>query len=79
MEHVTDLTIPVKGKDVQYRVMFHEETYTFEPAVAGDNVPTINLRRNHNQWECADGNADEVTTQAIARLEKFLLSQHWGE
>ena len=74
MEHVTDISVPVQGKEVTYRVLFHDELYTFEPA--NDAAPSFSLRREHNQWQCTDGESNEVTKHAIARLEKFLLSQH---
>lgn len=76
MEHVTDIAIPVKGQEVQYRVLFHDELYTFEPADAGNDAPSFSLRRDNNSWQCADGADNELTKYAIARLEDFLLSQH---
>ncbi|WP_207493556.1 hypothetical protein [Aridibaculum aurantiacum] len=75
MEHVTDITVPVNGKDVLFRVNFHDELYTFEPQDADDSISSFDVRREHNDW-VPQTSPDPVVKQAIACLERFMLSQH---
>lgn len=75
MEHVTDISLTVDGKEAEYRVLFHDEIYTFEPVNSPD-AKAFSLRRDHNQWHCVDAPDSSVTKFAIAKLEAFLLSQH---
>ncbi len=76
MEHVTDITIPVNGNEIQYRVLFHDEIYTFEPVNTDTSVSSFNIRRHHNEWIPESSNDDPVLKMAIKKLDEFLLSQH---
>ena len=69
----TDLTI--NGRKATYEVIFENDAYVFHPRNAGDHQ-TFAFRREEDEWH-PQGQLDAgLQEEAIASLEKYLLSQH---
>jgi hypothetical protein len=71
--YITDLTI--NGRRATYEVIFENEAYVFHPKNSGD-FETFALKREEDEWH-PQGHLDNgIKEEAIASLEKYLLSQH---
>ncbi len=68
--------LQVGGRALLYRVVFHDEVYTFEPQGSPSGKRAFSVRREHNDWTPVDVGGEQPVTAAIEQLEAFLLSQH---
>lgn len=69
----TDLT--VNGRKATYEVIFENDAYVFHPRGGGDQQ-TFALKREEDEWHPQGQLNEGVKEEAIASLEKYLLSQH---
>jgi hypothetical protein len=75
MENIFSCSLQVNGESVEYHVVFENEKYIFAP-VANSKAPTFNIIREEDEWKSKDHTDQGLSTEAIAALEDYLLSQH---
>ena len=75
MIHINDFILTVEGCDILYKVLFHDELYTFEPQDGGTNQ-SFSIRRINNDWIPEDSPGETLANQAIKKLDDYLFSQH---
>jgi hypothetical protein len=76
MEHILDEHLKVNNKDVLYRVSFSNEEYHFVSNDPDASPHSFSFKREHNEWIPIGQIEPRIQIQAIAQLEKYLLSQH---
>jgi hypothetical protein len=64
MEDLFSTNIAVNNQNINYRVIFEDEKYTFVSEADQSAFKTFSFRREHDAW---------VDQEA---LEKFLMKQH---
>ncbi len=75
---MTDLfntTIIFDNHSVSYSVYFNNEEYHFHSAQE-DIAKSFIVKREHDEWHLNENIKNELKNNAIASLEKYLLSQH---
>ncbi len=75
---MTDLfntTITTDNHPVSYSVFFDNEAYHFHSAQE-DIAKSFIVKREHDEWHINEDIGNELKNNAIASLEKYLLSQH---
>jgi hypothetical protein len=75
MEHLFTTELKTGGKNVTYDVIFDNEHYAFIPTT-GNREITFEVHRLHDEWHGLTNVDEEMRSQAIASLEKYLLAQH---
>lgn len=71
--YTTDLT--VNGRKATYEVIFENDAYVFHPQ-SGDEHRVFAVKREEDEWHPQGQLDDGIKEEAIASLEKYLLSQH---
>jgi len=60
-----------------YRVVFDKEQYLFLPDADQKGTSSFSFRREHDEWHAVQSSlSDEIKTQAIEALDKYLMKQH---
>ncbi|MDQ3681487.1 MAG: hypothetical protein M3352_00265 [Bacteroidota bacterium] len=75
---MTDLfntTITINNQPISYSVFFANEEYHFQSAQE-DIAKSFTIKREHDEWHINEDIGNELKNNAIASLEKYLLSQH---
>ncbi len=75
---MTDLfntTIHTNNYLVSYSVYFSNEEYHFHSAQE-NIIKSFIVKREHDEWHIIDDIENDLKNNAIASLEKYLLSQH---
>ncbi len=75
MTDIFDTTIIANNQPVFYSVYFSAEEYHFKSAQE-DMAQSFTLKREHDEWHVKENIENELKNNAIASLEKYLLSQH---
>ena len=66
--------INASDRTTSYHVVFNNGRYIFQP-VANSTGTEFSVTREHDEWQ-VQGNVDkDVQSQAIAKLESYLLAQ----
>jgi hypothetical protein len=76
MEALFTTVIRINNRDVSYHVFFDNEQYQFQPEQSGSDTPGFSFVREHDEWHCQQGLTEEIKTQAMEALEKYLMKQH---
>lgn len=76
MEHIFFADIIINDKKVMYNVNFEDEKYTFRPQGDDPASPSFELKLQDNEWTEQEAIDPGIKKQAIASLDKYLLSQH---
>lgn len=75
MERLYTTDLMIKGRKATYEVIFENDAYVFHPQNAGE-YQTFAVKREEDEWHPQSQLDEEVKEEAIASLEKYLLSQH---
>ena len=59
-----------------YRIVFDKEQYLFLPDADQNNLSSFSFRREHDEWHAVQSLSEEIKTQAIEALDKYLMKQH---
>jgi hypothetical protein len=76
MEDLFSTSIAVNNKNVNYRVIFDNEKYTFLSEADNKSFPSFSFRREHDEWLDQELLPADIKTQAVDALERYLLKQH---
>jgi hypothetical protein len=75
MERLYTTDLMINGRKATYEVIFENEAYVFHPQNAGEHQ-TFAVKREEDEWHPHSQLDEEIMDEAIASLEKYLLSQH---
>jgi hypothetical protein len=76
MEDLFSTNIVVNNENVNYRVIFDNERYTFLSEADNKAFASFSFRRQHDEWLDQQLLPADIKKQAIDALEKYLLKQH---
>jgi hypothetical protein len=74
MEPLFTAEIIINGQNQHFDVSFHDEQYHFQPS-----EPTLQafaISRTEDEWKVNGALPEIAQQQAIAALDRYLLSQH---
>lgn len=74
MEHLFNTHLVFNGEVINYEVHFENETYTFQPLKTG--APIILLKREQDEWHCANEVNEDLKASAVTQLDNYLMAQH---
>jgi hypothetical protein len=74
MEDLFTTQLQVNGSKVQFRVVFDHEQYIFLPEM--NEAGKFSVRREHDEWQVENQIPQELRSQAVEALERYLLKQH---
>jgi len=74
MEPLFTAEIIINGQNQHFDVSFHDEQYHFQPSAPEGNAFAIS--RSEDVWKVNGEVTDIAQQQAVAALERYLLSQH---
>lgn len=75
---MTDLfstNIAVNKQNINYRVIFEDDRYTFVSEAGNTEFPTFSFKREHDEWVDQNLLPADIKEQAIGALERYLLQQ----
>ncbi|MBB1283248.1 hypothetical protein HRH25_02605 [Flavisolibacter sp. BT320] len=76
MEDLFSTNIAVNSQNINYRVIFEDDRYTFISEADNNAFPTFSFKREHDEWHDQELLPPDIKKQAIDALEKYLLQQH---
>jgi hypothetical protein len=76
MEDLFSTNIAVNNENVIYRVIFDKEKYVFLSEAANTSFPSFSFTREHDEWQDQELVPEDIRTQAVDALEKYLFKQH---
>ncbi len=76
MEDLFATNIAVNNQNINYRVIFADEKYTFVSEADQSAFKTFSFRREHDAWVDQDLLPQDIRKQAEEALERYLLQQH---
>ncbi|HVE61582.1 MAG TPA: hypothetical protein VNA26_07170 [Chitinophagaceae bacterium] len=75
MTELFDITLTANNQPVAYSVFFADEEYHFQSTDA-ETAESFIIKRERDEWHTKENIDNELKNNAIAVLEKYLLSQH---
>jgi len=76
MEDIFSTNLAINNQNINYRVIFEDERYTFVSEADNNEWKTFSFKRENDRWIDQDLLPPEIKKQAEDALEKYLLSQH---
>ncbi|MDQ3278319.1 MAG: hypothetical protein M3Q06_08325 [Bacteroidota bacterium] len=76
MEDLFSTNIAVNNQNINYRVIFEDDRYTFVSEADNKEFPTFSFKRENDEWHDQELLPPDLKKQAIDALEKYLLRQH---
>lgn len=76
MEDIFSTSLAINDQNVNYRVIFEDDKYTFITEEDINDLRTFSFKREKDAWVHQDMLPQEIKKQAEDALEKYLLSQH---
>ena len=76
MEDLFSTNIAVNNQNINYRVIFEDDRYTFISEADNKEFPTFSFKRENDEWHDQELLPPELKKQAVDALEKYLLKQH---
>ncbi|HVK96691.1 MAG TPA: hypothetical protein VM368_02685 [Flavisolibacter sp.] len=76
MEDLFSMNLAVNNQNINYRVIFEDDRYTFISEADNKEFPTFSFKRENDEWHDQEMLPPEIKKQALEALEKYLLSQH---
>ena len=76
MEDLFFTTITVNNQNINYRVIFADEKYTFVSEEEQPAFKTFSFRREHDAWVSEGQVPADIRAAAEAALERYLMKQH---
>ena len=75
MTHLFSTNIAVNQQNINYRVIFEDERYTFLSEADNNEFSTFSFKREHDEWIDQNLLPPEIKQQATDALESYLLRQ----
>lgn len=75
MQDLFSTNITINNQNINYRVFFDNEKYTFLSDGDNKEFSEFSFKREHDRWEDQELLPPEIKKQAIDALEKYLLRQ----
>ena len=75
---MTDLfstNIAVNNQNINYRVIFEDDRYTFVSEADNKEFPTFSFKREHDEWLDQNLLPQDIKNQATEALDNYLLRQ----
>ena len=76
MEDLFSTNIAVNNQNINYRVIFENDRYTFVSEADNNAFSTFSFKRENDEWHDQELLPPDIKTQAVDALEKYLLRQH---
>lgn len=76
MEDLFSANIAVDNQNINYRVIFEDERYTFVSEADNNAFSTFSFKRENDTWHDQELLPADIKKQAIDALENYLLRQH---
>lgn len=76
MEDLFSTNIAVNNQNVNYRVIFEDDRYTFLSEAENKAFSAFSFKREHDEWHDQELLPSDIKRQAIDALESYLLKQH---
>ena len=76
MEDLFSTNIAVNNQNINYRVIFEDERYTFVSEADNKEFPCFSFKRENDEWHDQELLPPDIKKQAVDALEKYLLRQH---
>lgn len=76
MEDLFSTNIAVNNQNINYRVIFEDERYTFLSEADNKSFPAFSFKRENDEWHDQELLPPDIKKKAIDALERYLLSQH---
>jgi len=76
MNDLFSTNIAVNNENINYRVIFEDDRYTFITEAESKAFPAFSFKRENDEWHDQELLPPDIKKQAIDALEKYLLSQH---
>jgi len=75
---MTDLfstNVAVNNQNINYRVIFEDDRYTFLSEADNNEFPTFSFKREHDEWLDQNLLPQDIKNQATEALDNYLLRQ----
>ncbi|HEV7332565.1 MAG TPA: hypothetical protein VGN63_16120 [Flavisolibacter sp.] len=76
MEDLFSTNIAVNNQNINYRVIFEDDRYTFVSEADNNEFPAFSFKRENDEWHDQELLPPDIKKQAVDALEKYLLRQH---
>jgi hypothetical protein len=76
MEDLFSTNIAVNNQNINYRVIFEDDRYTFLSDADNKAFPAFSFKRENDEWHDQELLPPDIKNQAVDALERYLLSQH---
>ena len=76
MEDLFSTNLAVNNQNINYRVIFEDDRYTFLSEADNKEFPTFSFKRENDEWHDQELLPPEIKKQAVDALERYLLQQH---
>ena len=76
MEDLFSTNIAVNNQNINYRVIFEDDRYTFVSEADNNAFSTFSFKRENDEWHDHELLPPDIKKQDIDALEKYLLRQH---
>ncbi len=76
MEDLFSTNIAINNQNINYRVIFEDDRYTFITEAEGTAYPTFSFKRENDEWHDQELLSPDIKNQAVDALERYLLKQH---
>lgn len=76
MEDLFSTNIAVNNQNINYRVIFADDRYTFLSEADNNAFSTFSFKREADEWHDQELLPPDIKKQAVDALEKYLLRQH---
>ena len=75
MTHLFSTNIAVNQQNINYRVIFEDERYTFLSEADNNEFSMFSFKREHDEWIDQNLLPPDIKQQATDALESYLLRQ----
>lgn len=76
MEDLFSTNIAVNNQNINYRVIFEDDRYTFLSEADNKEFSSFSFKREADEWHDQELLPPDIKKQAVDALERYLLQQH---
>ena len=76
MEDLFSTNLAINNENINYRVIFEDDRYTFVSTADNAAFKAFSFKREADEWHDQELLPPEIKKQAVDALEKYLLQQH---
>jgi hypothetical protein len=76
MEDLFSTNLAVNNQNINYRVIFEDDRYTFLSEADNKEFSAFSFKRENDAWLDQELLPPDIKNQAIDALERYLLKQH---